>query len=639
MARRKSSTSDTLKKLNDYQHARLRTEMYLGSREPHTQEVLHFDGERLVMREFTWVPALYTGLRELIDNALDEMVGHGHGDTLRVDYHDDPAAMIFTVSDNGRGLPINEVPKLGKGPAASILLGEARAGRNFAERGEVAGTNGLGAACTNFTAEWFELDVYHGSRRLKQRWEEGRYRGEDKHKTRGPNIIRGSKSKHGTTITYCPSAKVFPHMVLPSDFVKGRLWDIAVANPKLKVFYNGERLATKNTSDPIKSTYFADMPVAKVEFHGDGIDSIFYLSPGFNGDDEVFHSVVNNLPALQGGSHIEAFRNLFYPEAMNHLTGTRGNRFTKEKLTLTRADVASGLLIFNVTKMDGPNFDSQTKSRLVTEVKKPMRDCFDPFEVGSAFRRNPQWIEAILERCRRRTSTKEDQEVRRTQKKLSRNKIAKLSDAIGADRTKCVLFLGEGDSALNKMMNVRDPEVHGCLPLRGKILNVHGVTPKKVIASQALLDIMTAVGLQIGEKANSLHLRYGAIYIATDEDEDGKNITALLVNFLYRFWPELFQGEFVFKFSTPFIILEKGKQRKYIYADDYDDFQANLGKYKGWTVTRAKGLGALEEEDWVHSLSKPALIPIVDDGELAETLDLIFNQNRADDRKEWLSHE
>ncbi len=629
--------TETLKKLTDYEHARLRTEMYLGSREPHTQTVLHFDGETLGLREFTWVPALYTGLRELLDNALDEMVGHGHGDTLTVTF--DESEFIFSVHDNGRGLPIAERKSLGRGPAASILLGEARAGRNFAERGQVAGTNGLGAACTNFTAEWFELDVYHGSERLRQRWEEGIYAKKEKHKSSGPRVIRGSKTKHGTLITYKPSAKVFKHMLLPSDFIEGRLWDIAVSNPKLKVIYNGTRLQPARGRDAVAATYFPSGQVGLVTFRDGKFLSRFYLVPGFNGDEEHVHSVVNNLPALQGGHHIDAFRNLFYPQAMTELTGKRGNVFTKEKLTLTRADLASGMLILNVTQMDDPTFDSQTKDRLVSEVKGLMKGAFDTFEVGSMFRRNPKWIEMIADRCRRRTGDKEAAEVRRTQKKLSKTRVAKLTDAIGRDRSKCTLFLGEGDSALNLMMNVRDPEIHGCLPLRGKILNVHGATTRKVIENQALLDIMTAIGLQIGQKADPLFLRYGRIYIATDEDEDGKNITALLVNFLYRYWPELFSGEFVFKFSTPFIIAHKGKQTKYVYADDYPEFQANPAKWKGWNIRRAKGLGALEKEDWQHALTKPALVPIVDDGELKETLDLIFNPSRADDRKEWLSHE
>jgi DNA gyrase/topoisomerase IV subunit B len=628
---------NTLRKLDDHQHARLRTEMYLGSREPHTQQILHFDGGKLVLREFTWVPALYTGLRELIDNALDEMIGHGHGDTLTVQY--DETDFVFTVSDNGRGLPIDEQKSLGKGPAASILLGEARAGRNFDERGQVAGTNGLGAACTNFTSEWFELDVYHGEKRLKQRWDEGVYAKKDTHKTKGPNVTRGSAVKHGTTIRYKPSSKVFPHMVLPADFIKGRLWDIAVANPELKVIFNKKRLRLQPGRDAVASTYFADTPVGVITIKNESFLSTFYVVPGYNGDDEHVHSVVNNLPALQGGSHIEAFRNMFYPTAMAELVRPRGNVFTKEKLTLTRNDVANGMLIFNITQMDGPNFDSQTKSRLVTEVRNIMKQGFDEFEVGSIFRRNPKWVEMIAERCRRRNTDKADVDVRRAQKKLSKTKIAKLKDAIGTNRTECILFLGEGDSALNLMMNVRNPEIHGGLPLRGKILNVHGEPPKKVIESQALVDIMTALGLQMGQKANPLHLRYGAVYIATDEDEDGKNITALIVNFLYRFWPELFNTPYIFKFSTPFIIAHKGKQTKYIYADGYEDFQENLDQWKGWAITRAKGLGALEQEDWVHALSKPALVSIVDDGRMKETLDLIFNPSRADDRKEWLSNE
>jgi len=638
--------AETLKKLNDYQHARLRTEMYLGSREPHTQAVCHFDGSSLTHREFTWVPALYTGLRELIDNALDEIVGYGHGNTLRVDY--DEETMEFCVSDNGRGLPIAESKNLGKGPAASILLGEARAGRNFDERGQVAGTNGLGAACTNFTAEWFKLEVWNDNQRLNHQWSEGVYRGQDIHRTTyGPSVSKGAKGKTGTKVTYKPSAKVFKHMLLPTDFVKGRLWDIAVSNPKLKIYFNGAKLTPARGRDPIIATYFPMIAVGKVSFsvppsgrtQSGAFTSTFYVVPDFNGDDEVVHSVVNNLPALQGGTHIEAFRNLFYPAAMAELVRPRGNAFYKEKLTLTRSDIANGMLIFNVTTMDGPNFNSQTKERLITEVKGTMRSSFDEFEVGSIFRGNPKWVAMIADRCRRRTSTRDEKDIAREQKKLSKAKIAKLTDAVGKDRSQCALFLGEGDSALNNMMNMRDPEIHGCLPLSGKILNVHGVTAKKAIDNKALLNIMTAVGLQIGKKAVPSTLRYGRLYIATDEDEDGKNIMALLINFMYRFWPELFDEEFVFKFSTPFIIAHKGKQTKYIYADDYPEFQNNLKKWKGWSITRAKGLGSLEEADWKHALAKPVLIPITDDGELKNTLDLIFNPKRADDRKEWLGND
>jgi len=193
------------------------------------------------------------------------------------------------------------------------------------------------------------------------------------------------------------------------------------------------------------------------------------------------------------------------------------------------------------------------------------------------------------------------------------------------------------NSAISGMASVRDPKIHGGLPLRGKVLNVNGEAPKKALESDALVDIITALGLTMGERADRTKLRYGKVYIATDADQDGANICALLVNFLHTYWPELFEEgvePFVFVFMTPFIIAEKGKERKYWYAHDYDEF--NSEDYKGWAITRAKGLGTLQEPDWRHSLDKPVLYPIVDDGKMKESLDLVFNGDRAGDRKIWI---
>jgi DNA gyrase/topoisomerase IV subunit B len=181
--------------------------------------------------------------------------------------------------------------------------------------------------------------------------------------------------------------------------------------------------------------------------------------------------------------------------------------------------------------------------------------------------------------------------------------------------------------------------VHGALPLRGKILNVRGESTKTIIENQIITDLMAALGVGIGQKADRQDLRYGKVYLAADQDPDGANITALLVNFFYLHWPELFdskQEPFFYAFQTPFIIQEKGKKRAYWYADDYQTY--NPEDWKGAPKpTRAKGLGSLEEIDWINSLSNPRLIPLTDDGKLAEALDLIFNGDRADDRKKWIS--
>lgn len=630
--------AEQFKKLSDFEHARLRTEMYLGSREEHTQGVVDFDGKTLALREHTWVPALYTGLREVLDNALDEIVGHGHGDTIKIDY--DPAEFLFTVEDNGRGIPIDEKPELGKGPAASILLGEARAGRNFAERGEVAGVNGLGAAIVNFTSEWFQLDVWRSGKHFRQKWEEGRYGGKEIHKTPGPNISKGSATRRGTRIQFRPSAKVYPKMLLPLEFVRARVWDIAVANPNLRVYFNGDRLLLPNTKDPLKTLYFGERPVTMIETVVKGFNARFYVSPDFSDQDEISHSLVNNIPVFQGGSHMDAFRTLFYAAVIDCLS----SQAKKEKLTLRREDISNGLLILNVTRMEEAKFDSQTKVRLISEVQPKVKEGFIESDVKALIRRNPEWVEKVLERCRQRMGAKELREINKAQNAMQRSKVASLADATGRDRTNCVLFLAEGKSAIDGMMNVRNPDIHGGMALRGKLLNVHDETPKAVVENKVLADIMTAVGLKVGIQPLRDTLRYGAVFIATDEDEDGKNITALLVNFFYKYWPDLFRDQerpFVYKFSTPFIIAQKGSTRKYIYSHDYVQFQTDLAKdkYKGWEIIRAKGLSRLTKDDWKHSLENPALVPIVDDGKLKESLDLIFNKGRADDRKKWLEHE
>lgn len=196
------------------------------------------------------------------------------------------------------------------------------------------------------------------------------------------------------------------------------------------------------------------------------------------------------------------------------------------------------------------------------------------------------------------------------------------------------------NSAVAGIAEARDAEIHGALPLRGKVTNVHpskNVSMKDLLTpGSALSKVMMAIGLVPGQRANRHQLRYGKINITTDADEDGKNISALMINFFYTFWPELFDpnNPFIYVFDTPLIIAVKGKQRKYWYADDYETF--NSDDFKGWEITRAKGLAALKREDWKYVLENPKLQPIIDDGNLKTALDLLFHNDMSEDRKNWL---
>jgi len=210
-------------------------------------------------------------------------------------------------------------------------------------------------------------------------------------------------------------------------------------------------------------------------------------------------------------------------------------------------------------------------------------------------------------------------------------------DANGKDRSKCVLLLTEGESAKLGMGAARNPEIHAGLDLRGKVLNVNGMSAKEVILNREIADIMNSIGLQINVKADRKNLRYGQIWLATDADLDGANIAALLVNFFYSYWPELFdvkQEPFIHVFQTPLLVVKNKKDKIYWYNDNYQEFK--IEDYPGYDISRKKGLGALNEDDWIHCLQNPMLTPILDDGNIQETLDLIFNKIRADDRKNWM---
>lgn len=618
-----------IKKLTDYEHVRLRTEMYFGSRNPHSQEIIIYEDNRPTIKEVVWVPALYTYFREILDNSLDETVGHKGGNRIEINFNKEN--FEFSVEDNGRGIPVdfdsNEncyIPEL--------VLSHTRAGRNFGERGEVIGTNGIGAAATNFTSEYFKVVVYRNKKCYKQNFYESN--GDvDKLIIEKPKIRETGSERSGTRIEFKPSKRVFKNLILPEEFVRSRIIDVAVSNPNLTIIYNGEKIKTKEN---FEKEFFKDYYCFSIVIETDDFYSKFVLVPEFNQTGDFYHTIVNNVPAFNGGVHIESFKKFFFGGLLSNLEKESRRR----KLNPNRSDIVEGLLVFNITRMKSPNFDSQSKTRLINDEIVPLfRNFFNEKFFVDFIKKNKTWIEKIYQKCLERTRQKDLEEISKTSRKIAKKKIPKLIDANSNVRSECILFLTEGDSAVSGLASVRNPKIHAGMPLRGKIMNVTEENPKKVLENKELCDIITAVGLKIGEKAERSKLRYGKIYLATDADPDGGNIACLLINFFYNFWPELFdkdQEPFVYVFLTPFIIAEKNGERKYWYSYNYLNFKPE--DYKdGWNITRAKGLGSLTKEDWKHSLEKPEVIGLIDDGNLNKTLDLIFNEKRSDDRKKWIS--
>lgn len=608
--------------LSDYEHVRLRNEMYFGSRDPNTQTVLSYPEGVPVPLEVTWVPAVFTAFREILDNSLDEIIGHSSGSRIDVTY--DEATSTFSIKDDGRGIPF-DYSEEHQCHFATLALSRARAGRNFKERGRVAGTNGIGGTGVNFCSSSFKLEIERGGEKFTQTFTES-----DTELVIGKPVIKSGAKNTGTKITFTLSKKVFKNLQLPEFFIRDRLYEIALTNP-VKIYFQGKQIKTKS----IEKDLFTGKKPITMEIKETDFNSRFWLVPEFFESGEYNQTLVNRIPAFDGGVHIDAFRRNFFSGLITALE----RESKKRKLVPNRSDISEGLLLFNVTDMDAPNFNSQSKTRLNNEeTAKYVRDMLNnPDFFKNIIKKYPDWINSIYARCEARTMKKDASDAAKDSKKMLREKVPDLTDANGKDRSKCILVLTEGLSAAAGMTAVRTPEIHGCLPLGGKTMNVNGQKIPTVLNNKVLRSIMNSIGLVPGSKAIRSELRYQTIYIAADADYDGYDITTLLVNFFYTYWPELFMDEENPMFNTlltPFIIAAKGKQKKYWYADDHHLFDPE--KYKGWAITRAKGLGSLKKDDWKHSIENPKLLPITHDDELKETLDLIFNKGRADDRKDWM---
>ena len=611
--------SEEIVELNDVQHARIRTEMYLGSRVPQTFTfpVIDVTGG-LKFKEFTIVPAVLTAFREALDNALDEMSFVGKG-SINVDYMEETST--FTVTDSGRGIPI-DWRDASDMHTATLAVSRAKAGRNFGERGELAGTNGLGISIVNFVSEQFILTV----KRDKKNFTQFFYSTEDGLQVDEPTIRDYTGKDTGTSVRFTLSQNVFKEgLDLPTELVESMLVLIATSNPTIKMSFNGISIP------PLKSL---EKRGIVIPFEKDGVGSGKFIVVQKSDEANSF-TFVNNVPAYNGGTHLDEFRNHF----PKHLIEALKKESKKRKLNPSKSDILDSVDIIGFVKMKGPNFDSQSKTRLTnSEIRNPIFHSFTAVDWAKVVSANKPIVDAIYELCAQRTGKQDKSQVDQNEKALKKAKIAKLVDANSRFRDQCSLFLAEGDSAAGGMMSVRDPNFHAMLPLRGKVKNVLEVSPKDVINSEkesVIKDICAAIGLTPGKKADRKSLRYARVYLMADADEDGQgSICPLLVNFFYRFWPELFRDEpFVHIFMTPLIILNKGKERKYFYPTNMDQF--NPKDWKGWDIKRAKGLGSMMPINFKDHIDNPLSVGCLEDGNnsLEKLMSLLYQGNRSNDRK------
>ncbi len=497
--------------LNEFLHARIRTEMYLGSRDPNTQSIMCYENSNPIVRDITWVPALFTAYREIVDNAIDEIIEHGFGDSLDIAYNEE--TLTFKIKDNGRGIPISVHPETGM-YQATMALSQTKSGRNFddATRGATRGVNGVGASIVNFCSEWFQVDITRDKTTFSQTFGEGK---EDLI-TKDPLILKTKNTATGTTIEFKLSKQVFKHYELPMKFIEDRVLELSLCYPELKITLNGKKIK----SLPVEKSIFKGRKPIFFEINEEGFKSRFWLCHSFTEqNNEHAHSLVNGIPVFDGGTHIDAFKRNFYSGLLKALEPMS----KRKKLKPNRSDVSEGLLLFNITEMVQPSFGSQSKTRLINApVEKIVTKHLSDIEFfKNVIKRNGEWIETIFERCALRTKKSDESDLARAARKAKKTKVDKLVDATGTDRSRSVLLLAEGDclDENTEILRIKDSRCENT-PLRdirvGDIVVSHTNSLNKVNTITNKVEIVYKISTDYGDIKSTLKHRL----LCHNRDED-----------------------------------------------------------------------------------------------------------------------
>ena len=556
---------------------------------------------------------------EIVDNSVDEALA-GFCKRIDVTLHKDGSV---SVKDDGRGFPVGIHPKMGR-PAVEVCLTVLHAGGKFGGGGYKVsgGLHGVGASVVNALSKHFMVTVHQDGKIHRQEYERGKICYDLK--------VIGETDVTGTIIQFWPDvlSENNPEGIFEAgvtfehDVLKKRLREMAFLNKGIRIVFTDDR-----GEEPVKHDFCYEGGLKEFvlylnrnkealfpePIYAEGIKDGVLVEVAMQYNDsyaENIYPFVNNIATPDGGTHLTGF-----VTALTSAINDYGRKFKVLKdneQNLKSEDVKESLTAVVSVKMEDPQFESQTKSKLGSGHVRGIVNDLVKDSLSTYLEENPSVARAIVERC---VSAQRAREAARKAREATRRKTVlesaalpgKLADCSERDPAKCEIFLVEGDSAGGSAKEGRDRHFQAILPLRGKILNVEKTRLDKALGNAEIRAMLTAFGCGFGDEFDESKLRYHRIVCMTDADVDGAHIRILMLTFFYRYMRPLVEKGYVYAAMPPLYKVTRGKFEKYVYSDEeLQSLLDEIGRDPKPEIQRYKGLGEMNKEQLWDTTMNPA---------------------------------